>query len=340
MQKSGIALTTCTFLSACASTPNVTYSYYPVQSVTILSITQTVGCTADMQTLVTVYSVDATTSYTADTTKEPFLLPIKSLDGTFSDANIKATFTEDGRLQTINSTTTGQGENLIKAAVILATATVGLAGGGENAATSSPETACKAIKARGGDNPVSLTYAKHVSLANYAAPKYEALNLLSNDPGLYNALKAYLPQVGVQIHALKNTSSVAGYTTDQRDDIVNLTLQQTGNVQLDFKAGGNIIATSYVIVPTETTYSLPIPKAAWFGAQTFSLTLASSGAITSIEYSKTAGATGALNALSATTTAATPSSAAEKAAETKAKADLIAEQQRLARCQADPAQCQ
>lgn len=340
MSKLAVVLSIILLLVGCASTPNVTYSYYPARSQTTLTITQTIACTADQQTVVSVYSADATTIYTADTTSKPYELPIKSLDGRFSDADIKATFTEDGRLQTINRTATGQGENLIKAAVTLGTAAAGLAGGGENKQKIAPTTACKAIKARGGDKPVTLTYTKVVSLETYTANKFEPLSQFSNDPGLYSLLKEQIPQVGVNVNAPKESSSGATYPDGQHDDAVMLTLQKTANVKLEFQQGGNSIATCWVTVPISGTRLLPIPKAAWFGNQTFALTLAGSGAISSIEYSKTAGGADAAGALSSILTGSTPSSASDKAAEIKGKADLIAQQQRLARCQADPANCQ
>ncbi len=94
------------------------------------------------------------------------------------------------------------------------------------------------------------------------------------------------------------------------------------------------------MVPSPKTYLLPIPKAALFGKQNFALSLADSGAVTAIEYGKATGAAGPLNVLGAAATAAAPDSTAAKAAEVKAQADLIAQQQRLTRCQAHPAQCQ
>ena len=92
--------------------------------------------------------------------------------------------------------------------------------------------------------------------------------------------------------------------------------------------------------PDAQTYVLPIPKAALFGKQSFSLALSEAGVITSVEYGKNTGAASVLNAAGAAATAQAPETTAAKAADVKAQADLIAQQQRLARCQANPAQCQ
>jgi hypothetical protein len=59
-----------------------------------------------------------------------------------------------------------------------------------------------------------------------------------------------------------------------------------------------------------------------------------------VDYGKSNGAAGALNASNAILTAGAPESTASKAADIKAQADLIAQQQRLVRCQAKPESCQ
>jgi hypothetical protein len=118
-----------------------------------------------------------------------------------------------------------------------------------------------------------------------------------------------------------------------------LTLQRIANVQVDVLAKGSSIFSTNIALPQSTTYELAIPKAAVFGKQSFSLTLAESGAVTSVDYGKLSGASGALNAATSAVGAAAPESTANKAAEVKSQADLIAQQQRLVRCQAQPDKC-
>jgi hypothetical protein len=84
---------------------------------------------------------------------------------------------------------------------------------------------------------------------------------------------------------------------------------------------------------------LPIPKAALFGKQTFSLSLSEAGTITAVDYGKQTGAAGALNAAGSIATAVDPETPTAKAADLKAQADIIAQQQRLLRCQRAPASC-
>lgn len=85
-------------------------------------------------------------------------------------------------------------------------------------------------------------------------------------------------------------------------------------------------------------YNLPMPKALVFGKLAFGVSFAESGALTSVQYTSNTGLGQALNVTSAAVTAAQGETAA-KAAALKAEADVIAEQQRLARCLADQA-CQ
>src|SRR5258706_4378315 len=94
-------------LSACASTPDVTYSYYPARSESTVTLTQTIACNKDNTAFVIVHKPDVTTRYSADHSRRPFTLPINKLDGFFADSELKADFSDDGRLKGINTVTTG-----------------------------------------------------------------------------------------------------------------------------------------------------------------------------------------------------------------------------------------
>lgn len=89
-----------------------------------------------------------------------------------------------------------------------------------------------------------------------------------------------------------------------------------------------------------TEYVVPIPKAAVFGGHTFTLAVDEAGAITELGYGKDTGVGDALGTAQSAFDQVRSSTAAQRAAEAKAEADLIAQRQRLARCQADPSTCQ
>jgi hypothetical protein len=328
-------------LAGCASTPAVIYDYYPARSSTTFTITQTVDCTADQSRVVTVNSPQATSAYTADLRGAPYELPIESLDGQFSDSDIAVKLTEDGRLESINQSTTGEGETILKSVVTVAAAAAAI-GGGAPTKVAKPKVLpeCTVIKNVGGGKPVTLIYTLVVpDLASFGPGNKYITMTNANDAGLYASLKKQLPVLAIQINSASVLASGPRYSGSD-SGVVLLTLQIVALVPVDFEVGGQKLATAYVVTPTGGNYKLPIPKAKLFGKQNFALTLADSGAVTSIEYGKNSGGAGALNVLGSAMTAATPETTAEQAADIKAQADKIAQQQRLARCMAKPDQCQ
>jgi hypothetical protein len=101
-----------------------------------------------------------------------------------------------------------------------------------------------------------------------------------------------------------------------------------------------VIWSAAVLVPQRgENYPLPIPKGAQFGSQVFALALSDAGTITTLQYAKKGGAAGVLSGVGAGLGAYKPQSAEDKANELKGEADLIAQQQRLIRCQLDNKSC-
>lgn len=330
------------FLSGCASTPNIKFSYYPSHSSSNVTVTQTISCNSEQTALIFLYSSTLNTRYSADYSKDPCSIEIKKLDGTFADTDVDFSFFEDGRLKGINESTTGQGETILKSAIALGAAVAPLLGGGAETKEKRPE--CDVIK-KFGDKAVTLTYTKNIEYGKDDDGKPHRLDPDAGSADLYKELnkqnQLHLLDVTITPKAnIKNRARFDAPSSGSSDDVVLLKLQETENVMVDVKASGNDIWNGYVIVPGKNSYYLPIPKAALFGKQIFALSLSESGAITEIHYGKNTGAAGLLNAATSAATAAAPESTAAKAADIKAKADLIAQQQRLARCQAQPATCQ
>ena len=323
-------------LSGCASTPNVIYSYYPSDSNSIVTVTQTVDCNSAKTDIVVASSASVNTVYFADYTKEPYSIEINKLDGTFADSDFTFNFFDDGRLKSINGSTTGQGETILKSAIALGTAVAVLGGGAPAAPKAIPE--CDTISKWGGGKPVTLNFTKKIDYKKDTDGLPHNLEPVPDSAGLYSKLsgKLHKPQVTVMPpHAIKRSA----YANDKSDNIVPLNLQDTENIKLDVSASG-LISSYTITIPGKNTFTLPIPKAALFGKQSFALTLSEAGAITQIEYGKTTGAAGPLNIATSAATSAAPESDATKAAEVKGKADLIVQQQRLVHCLSDPAKCQ
>jgi hypothetical protein len=318
------------------------YSYYPSRSNSNVTVTQTIDCNNDQSALIVLHSTTVNTLYSADYSKGPYSVQIKKLDSFFADSDVGFNFFEDGRLKSINESTTGQGETILKSAIALGTALAPLGGGAAPAKGPVPE--CATVKSWGGDKPVTLIYTKNIDYGKDDDGLPHNLDPAPGTAGLYTELnkRNQLPKLQVIINQPSSIKSGASYispSSGSSDDVVLLTLQETENVQVDVKASGQAIWSGKITIPGKNTYSLPISKAALFGKQTFSLTLSEAGAITQIEYGKNTGATGPLNVATSAATAAAPGSTADKVAEIKAQADLIAQQQRLAGCEANPAQC-
>jgi hypothetical protein len=85
-----------------------------------------------------------------------------------------------------------------------------------------------------------------------------------------------------------------------------LTLTRTENVTFNIEAGGKTIYSASVVVPGTSTYQLPVPGAAFFGKQSFALTLTDAGAISSIDYGKETGAAAPFNVAGSIVSAVAP----------------------------------
>lgn len=331
-------------VSGCATLPDVTYSYYPTKWRTQVMMTQAVGCNASGSRIVVRTLPSVTTTYSSDIGQDPLKIKIKSIEGwagPFADSDVTMALTEDGRLKGINQGTTGQGEAIVKAAVTLAAAAaVAL----EVGLTGVPE--CKTVASWGGGKPVTLTYTATIDSSSIGTDV--PVPPATESEHLHELLKQALPALSVKVSPLTEIKPPASYDSGAWETAVLLEMQKTAYAVLQFlgaggKAGGGLIADARIVFPLACTggdrdcsYKLPIPRAALFGTQKFTLVLADSGAVTSIGYTKGSAAAGVLNAANAVLATQTP---AAKAAELKAEADLIAQQQRLVLCETKPAEC-
>lgn len=293
-------------LCACATTPDVTYTYHLATTQTAISLTQTVGCNAAGNELLITYSAPtATTTNLADTSREgTFSIPIHQMDSAFADTDIGVTLSDDGRLKGINASSTGQGSTILKSLITATTTVVGLTGGGmfarmhqlghAPARTKSPE--CQAIDATGGKT-VAIAYYGAVNLANEPANTDVALNPVGDQTtqALYNRLRlgTHAP-VLVRIDSRAEVPVAATYNGPTDAYKYWVTLQQPLVVQFSVHDSGCHPAfyTATTIVPGPHTYTLPLPNAAFFGSQKLVLAVSDDGAITGVEYAKTSGTSG------------------------------------------------
>lgn len=344
------AVTTATgtalLLTACAQLPDVTYQYYQPKSATTLSVTQNLQCVKDPSSTkdktiykeldITTSIVTPLTSYSADYNVpaeqlERQQLSLKDLNGTFTDANASVTFTEDGRIASMNATLTGEGETILKSAISLGTTAATFAGVGVLEIESPAEQAkrakelakevCPILAGWPNADKLALTFTRINDLGTQAQGEQISLNdpdhdrtIWVSDQDLYNFLKSSgvrLPVVTATVGHVSPNVRVATYQSKRFEGVVPLWLQDTATVRLDYKIDRIPVATNsnLVVVPlkgSDHLYAVVVPKGELFGTETVSLTLSPSGAITTLGYGKTNGAAGAMNVAAAALTAATP----------------------------------
>jgi hypothetical protein len=198
------ALLASAMLVGCGNIPDVTISYYFPRAKTQLTVTQTIGCnakpTSGHRIIRSVLSVSAATTNSADLDwidKDHHLkqghIPYRSFRGTWSDADATVTLTPDGRLASINATSTGQGDAIIKDLITVAGA-VALLGPASHDVTPTPEDdACAQVDTfstapvpAGGSKDASLVTLTYTLTITYnvlsgAAPTFEVDT--ANSPG-------------------------------------------------------------------------------------------------------------------------------------------------------------
>lgn len=158
----------------CATIPNVATGYYLPRTDLTVTVTRTVGCTKRTEgrgrgarTIHTLYSTAEAAwvaAYSADpAARHPFNLA--ALNSPLADGAITFDFYDDGRLKSVNSTTTGRGAEVVQAVANLvpmfafSSDLVGATSADARNVAAQAEAACAAITAVAGEGKtVSLVY--------------------------------------------------------------------------------------------------------------------------------------------------------------------------------------
>lgn len=340
----------------CANTPDLTVSYFLAKSELQLEVIRTVTCNAS-NNLIVATTVKPTVSHMADTGASK-TIEIAKLDSPLSHSDLKFEFYEDGRLNGVNTTSTGQGETILKSAISLVGGGAGMAvvlqngmkTNGEqngNALLNKIAEACNYINGDSSIRKKTMTLKFEGSML--AEPK-NCETELRIEPTAETAihmetLGAVLGKINVTIKPL--TPDVRVKRSSSTDNDVLLTLRQPANTTVTVSMGQDGApgtkdswSGNYAIAQCGTEYEIPVPKATLFGKQTFNLAVAPSGAMTKIGYTKAPGVAQVIGVgQNVLDTFSPTSAAAARTAELKAEANLIAAQQRLVRCRADPTTC-
>lgn len=357
------AVLTCTVGLGCASVPDVSVSYRPVKWAMSVAVVHTLTCNRENNLVVIQRGATFVPIYSAAPASKEFRVQLKDLDRFFADSDVTLAFTDDGRLKSINQSTTGQGETVVKSAIAAAAA---LAAGPLAPAAlptappapgiqlfrnnilerelkgSDPAAVCKVVRE---NSLVAADQLPQVSLVQSAILNAATLNARAEPSKDQEALVNRLVSLGLDL-----TSTVTGILgTDELQPVANLratvgfdevplTLQRMVALSAKAEDKTGTIGSKSAPVPTTGVFVLPIPKAALFGKQSFQLVLTESGRISTLGYGKSTGVPGAFGAAVAAASAEVTEDNAEAAA-LKAAADLIAQQQRYNTCKLKPADC-
>ncbi len=346
-------------VTGCAAIPDVTVSYRAVTWSVQVAVVHTVTCTGDGSlvvvdrgaTFLPVYSAHPTTNYQ---------LRLKDLDRFFADSDIALALTDDGRLKSINQSTTGQGEAVVKAVIGAAAALVAAPLPAPQAAAgvrlysnnqfdkelkaTQPQRVCAVVRKWSRAAPTELPQVSVIHATSVRFPPANGpvpITPSDDQAGLVSELKTAGLDLSAAVEATLNPQPlqpIADPAQQVASNEVGLTLQQLGTLSVKASDAQGGVGSRSVPVPLSTTFVVPIPKAALFGKQSFSLTLSDAGRVTNVGYGRTTGVPGALGAVSAIAGQQVTEDNAE-AASLKAASDLVAQQQRYTNCRLKPAEC-
>jgi hypothetical protein len=334
MRLAAMFIVVATTLAGCASAPPATFSYHPPKLNLQLNLAETISCLPDNTDLIYQATPSVTTSYVAD---PGVTWSVAMPRGFLTDSDFTVNFTDDGQLTTINSTLTGQAGPVLKDLISLSTAA---AGAGVGAHAINP--VCKSLLSK----PVSLSYTAEITdfsalgaSGDAIQQPFEVVPELSSVAARIRTAVPNRPTYTATILRLADTPRA----TFGGSGFAALTLRPVMNAELIIKnSQGRVLSDQEVPIPDAKAapYAVALPNPVLFGGSTFNLTLSTSGAIKQIGYKSTGGEASVVEVATAATTAATPSTTADRAAQLKAKADIIAQQTRLAKCISQPSTCQ
>ncbi|WP_319547794.1 hypothetical protein [Desulfogranum marinum] len=330
-------------LTGCSSLPHATIGYYLPKSQADITVIRTVSCDANQNPIIANAVIPSVTHAASDNKDDFVLIDLSKVRGAFSDSDVKFDFYDDGRLQSFNSINTGQGEAILKTTISIGAAAIAL---------ESPETdiespfikECKFIKDTGKGDPLTIKYHGSLSLNNNSlqaiTPDHSSTFYESN---LRNILGKLFGQIGrvpssANIPVLYEKKDHDAVLKARHPGIVNIgvLVKNSMSPATDSKIWKGDIHVSQF----GTLYDIPIPKPALFGKTTLATTFSESGALTSIQYAGESGTSQALSVSDALLAEFEKETTAEEANQVKAEADLIAQQQRLVKCKANPEKCE
>lgn len=328
-------------LSGCGSLPQAKVTYYHAQSTASFKVVRSVICDANNRPLVA-NSVTPTVVHSANISSA-HTLNLSKLRGPFSDSDLKFEWYDDRRLKSVNASTTGQGESILKAVATLVSTTVPF-----TATPPEPDylAECTFIKNQGGGKPISLTYEGTISTDKAKVDVLQPIQPDLSSSFYASRLVSAIGEVCAVITQI-DVPSIAPVLYEPSPDDTVLKVRQPGWAQvLVSKKSSNSCSQQaplwegrIMIAQLGTDYVIPMIKPTIFGKKLFAVSFTESGALNSLQYGNNTGTAQALGGVNSLLTIAQGETTAQKVAEEKAEADLVLQQQRRIQCRADPKNC-
>jgi|SRR6185312_6106770 len=340
-------------LCACASLPPEKIHYRLPTTTMSVEVIRTLGCTKGND-VIEAFKVNPTVIQHADQSEDgDKFLDIGKLHGPFNDSDIRVEFYDDGRLKSVNGSTTGEGETILKSAAVMVGAM--LATASKSFPAQDTSDICKAIQSAAADGKtLTVTYAGDITF-DLANPK-TTLHYSDESEFLNDDIKAQLGTITTLV-GFATCPKTSSTSPDAKDGPAKPVVDfDTANPP----SGGLIVEMRNpkwitVSVCSDRTrlrlwtdkvpvsqfgasYSAFFAKPVAFGKELLSMSVAESGALTSIQYTNTSGTASALNAAGAVVGEQQAIDTAQYNA-LKLKNDTIKEQKRAVLCQADDTKC-
>lgn len=324
--------------SGCASLPDETLRYHlPTWQATVVA-TRTVTCEKGTDaapdwknpTLGPATAI-VTPTYSSDPQAWADL-PVKKLERWYANQDLTVTLTEDGRLASINTTSTGDGSNVVKSMVSLAATSRGAMSLKAAGTPDDGSRLCERVRKLAAKDSTAVAITFRTRLQRDTPPG-SVLDLEVDEP--FDASHIVFPRLKATLTI--EAMNVSGSESPPAGDHLAIELRQVAKAIVVLGEDDKEIERHEFFVPTKSARYLQVPKAPMFGETSFELGLAGSGAITKVRYGRKSGAADAAGALDEL--AKLRSTPASKTEQLKAEADLIAAQARLDKCRKDPENC-
>ncbi len=273
-------------LGGCASIPDVSVSYRPVKWALLVTVAHTITCNKDSTLAIVERGATFTPIYSAASADTRYEIRMKDLDRYYADADITVSLMDDGRLKSINQSTTGQGEAIVKSAIAAAATVTAIPSAAplavqpppgvsffnqnvfkEKSERASAAAVCGIVRNR---SVVARDQLAQVSLVQIALVKPDSGPIVDAKPSkdqeaLLQELKAAALDLTAKVSTALATDELQPIARP-KDTVANnevpLILQRMVNLSATATDAQGTIGSKSVPVPTTATFSVPIPKAA------------------------------------------------------------------------------